>query len=244
MSNWGPKYWDKVDECVVTGAPVLRPPKMPLELDELCGMYSWICQWDDMTNKIFYPDNKYNSGFITLSLKSGTKATPKDISGALRIWNQTAKFTSLTLLPSTLGCNVWNIECLEWDELKEEELKELGSNRQDQEHNHFILVLDVKNDDGKPFILFTFDRRNGCFSFMGKKQKDGCSEASTTLTEGEYKRLNWDLDRDEVHELWEDKSDDEEGSEVESSGDEEENSNEAACKLVVGMEGMTITTRT
>lgn len=64
--------------------------------------------------------------------------------------------------------DVWKIEPLVW-----EQVKKLGESRQDEVEGRDILALNVKDDGGKPFILFTSNAENGCegwVSFIGKKR--------------------------------------------------------------------------
>ena len=171
---------------------------------------------DDMAGGMFFPDDECNNGFITLTPNSGIfseSITPKDAGGSLRLWDQTAKFTPLMLPERNPAPDVWKIEPLVW-----EQVKKLGESRQDEVVGRDILALNVKDDGGKPFILFTFNagpRGEGWVNFIGKKQKEGSSDARVMLTKGEKKSLNWYLDREDAEELLGNNSDNGECSQAE-----------------------------
>lgn len=195
-------------------------------MESLCGTYRWICQWDDRVDVVCSA-----KGFLTLTLKAGAKASPEAIGGTFQAWGQTGHFTSLVQTEHSRESypNVWAIDKFNWEELSDKEQRELEFEKQEEEDDHEVSVLDVKDDNGNPFILFYLNC--GCgragirefAMFMGMKKKDGDGERELLKTELE--RSNWDMDDEEIEEEWGDQSDgsgSDDGSEVEDNSEGEE----------------------
>lgn len=93
-----------------------------------------------------------------------------------------------------------------WEELPGgEEDDDLDSERKCGDHSFDF--LDVKDDEGNPFVLFTLecgeigDQRTKLY-FLGKKQMRGYEEEAQWLTEEEEQRLNIGKEEGEVVKEW------------------------------------------
>jgi len=237
MSDGQPKYWD--GESVVTGAPVLRSAEVPVE--SLCGTYRWLCQWGALDSDVSYPTNEFTSGFLTLSLQPSSEPTAANIGGSLRVWKQNGHFTSLEKADHRAD-NSWDIENVQWAELSEKELDEVGPQKLEQEDEHGFSVLDVQDDNGNPFITFYVNLGwCGCsplfLCFFGKKERDEDVDVrgAEKLSEAERKRLNWDMGDEDVKRRWGNQpGSGEEQSKIDKSGSEGGSDEEDRVRAAAG----------
>jgi hypothetical protein len=201
----------RIDRSVLSQV-LSESPEISVKM--LCNTtYRFICEWnsEESTYRINVADPK--SAYLTLHLKDGaTDPTPENISGTLRIWNQTGTFGSLT--PGKNTTNAWTLSEFEWEAGAAEEL---GDDFAD------IAFTEVKDGDGNPFLHLYIDAHRQYVEFLGKKQKN--AEGRVGLTEGERERLGMNLEgggSDDGSGEEEEAEEEEEGEEDADGSDEEE----------------------
>lgn len=144
---------------------------------------------------------------MTLARKSRSKSsTPSNISGSLSVWGAEGKFTSLKEPKGFL--NAWLIPKISWNKKAKEVLESNNSCydfHREGEQDHEIQVTEVKDDNGNPFITFFLDLgRDGGGAmtgmWLGRKVVDG--EKERPLSKAERKRLNWDVDEEDLQAMF------------------------------------------
>lgn len=116
-----------------------------------------------------------------------------NLSGSLHVWEQTADIA--LVIKTSDKPNIWNIE-VTWREFQPTDYMI----DQFPEDEHRLLVTDKVDDNGHHFIEFELNlgySGGGSLqaTFFGKKSN---GEPYAALTEGERKRLNWDMESNEV----------------------------------------------
>jgi hypothetical protein len=190
----------------------LESPELTIKI--LCNTtYRFVCQWDERAGYGHFIDvHDKDSAFLTLDLKPGKKPEPKHLSGTLHVWEQTGIFRSMKACKVS---NSWDFEEVAWQE---------GA-REDETEEHGVSFLDVKDDNGHPFLMLLFNGGwSGCTqhfaSFLGKRQED--RELREGLTKAEKIRLGMNLS-------WEDEDTEEEDAEESGKGESTEDSKEEAA---------------
>ncbi|RDB23905.1 hypothetical protein Hypma_009263 [Hypsizygus marmoreus] len=196
----------------------------PISLDAICGTYHWFyeipAECFDYPSPVDYDRKGEPPGHLTLSIPAGSPPTPENLSGDVNHFGKLGTFTGLAPIRiESTGeeiLNVWSIKSMQWE-------IDYGDNT---EEGNELIVLDAKDDDGHPFIMFRYGPAtlHGGFDvyleILAKRLKEG-STSMVPLTDTEKSRWGIGISRSEIAQRAQEKDSGEEGEEDEAEEDGE-----------------------